>query len=88
MGKELQKWESRIGRRLKLRDLHILSVVVQWGSMTKAASQLAMSQPAVSELIASLEATLGVRLLDRNPRGIEATFYAHALLKRGAAAIP
>jgi DNA-binding transcriptional LysR family regulator len=83
MAKELQKWESRIGRRLKLRDLHILSVVVQWGSMVKAASQLAMTQPAVSESIASLEATLGVRLLDRNPRGVEPTFYAHALLKRG-----
>ena len=83
MGKELQNWESRIGRRLKLRDLHILSIVVQWGSMAKAASQLAMTQPAVSESIASLEATLGVRLLDRNPRGVEPTFYAHALLKRG-----
>ncbi len=83
MGKELQKWESRIGRRLKLRDLHILSVVVQWGSMAKAASQLAMSQPAVSESIASLESTLGVRLLDRNPRGVEPTLYAHALLKHG-----
>ena len=42
MGKELQKWESRIGRRLKLRDLHVLSVVVQWGSMARAATQLAM----------------------------------------------
>ena len=83
MGKELQNWESRIGRRLKLRDLHILSIVVQWGSMAKAASQLAMTQPAVSESIASLEATLGVRLLDRNPRSVEPTFYAHALLKRG-----
>ncbi len=83
MAKELQKWESRIGRRLKLRDLHILSIVVQWGSMAKAATRLAMSQPAVSESIASLEATLGVRLLDRNARGVEPTFYAHALLKRG-----
>jgi len=83
MGRELQKWESRIGRRLKLRDLHILSIVVQWGSMARAASQLAMSQPAVSESIASLEATLGVRLLDRSSRGVEPTFYAHALLKRG-----
>jgi DNA-binding transcriptional LysR family regulator len=85
MGTELQKWESRIGRRLKLRDLHILSVVVEWGSMAKAASRLAMSQPAVSESIASLEATLGVRLLDRNARGVEPTFYAQALLKRGDA---
>jgi len=76
-------WESRIGRRLRLRDLHILSNVVQWGSMAKAASHLAMSQPAVSEAIASLEAALGVRLLDRTPRGVEPTLYASALLKRG-----
>jgi DNA-binding transcriptional LysR family regulator len=83
MSKTPQTWEGRIGRRLKLRDLHILSVVVQWGSMAKAASQLAMSQPSVSESIASLEATLRVRLLDRNARGVEPTLYAHALLKRG-----
>jgi DNA-binding transcriptional LysR family regulator len=78
-----QQWESRIGRRLKLRDLHVLATVVQWGSMAKAASHLAMSQPAVSESIANLEAALRVRLLERSARGIEATVYAHALLKRG-----
>jgi len=83
MARAPQAWESRIGRRLRLRDLHILSVVVQWGSMARAASQLAMSQPAVSESIASLESTLGVRLLDRTARGVEPTRYAHALLKRG-----
>jgi DNA-binding transcriptional LysR family regulator len=83
MGDELQKWESRIGRRIKLRDLHVLTVVVQARSMAKAAVRLAISQPAVSESIASLEATLGVRLLDRNARGVEPTAYAHALLKRG-----
>src|SRR5260221_10666687 len=76
-------WESRIGRRLRLRDLHILSTVVKWGSMAKSASHLAMSQPAVSEAIASLEAALGVRFLDRTPRGVEPTLYASALLKRG-----
>ena len=76
-------WESRIGRRLKLRDLHILSTVVQWGSMAKGATHLGMSQPAVSEAIASLEDAVRVRLLDRSPRGIEPTIYARALLKRG-----
>ena len=76
-------WESRIGRRLKLRDLHILSTVVQWGSMAKGAAHLGMSQPAVSEAIASLEDAVRVRLLDRSPRGIEPTIYARALLKRG-----
>ena len=83
MAYRLEHWESRIGRRLRLRDLHILFVVVQWGSMAQAAKHLAMSQPAVSEAIASLEDTLGVRVLDRTSRGIEPTIYAHALLKRG-----
>jgi DNA-binding transcriptional LysR family regulator len=83
MDQATQHWESRIGRRLKLRDLYILSAVVQWGSMAKAASHLAMSQPAVSESIANLEAVLRVRLLDRSARGIAPTLYAHALLKRG-----
>jgi len=77
-------WESRIGRRLKLRDLHILFAVVQRGSMAKAAAYLGMSQPAVSEAVASLEDALRVRLLDRNPRGVEPTIYAQALLKRGS----
>jgi DNA-binding transcriptional LysR family regulator len=76
-------WDSRIGRRLKLRDLHILSVVVRWGSMAKAAAHLATSHSVVSEAIANLEGTLSVHLLDRSPRGIEPTIYAVALLKRG-----
>jgi DNA-binding transcriptional LysR family regulator len=83
MDKAARHWETRIGRRLKLRDLHILTAVVQWGSIAKAASHLAMSQPAVSESIANLEHALRVRLLDRSARGIEPTLYAHALLKRG-----
>ncbi|MCF8478727.1 MAG: LysR family transcriptional regulator [Pseudolabrys sp.] len=83
MARAERDWETRIGRRLKLRDLHILLSVVRWGSMAKAASHLATSQSVVSEAIASLESALGVRLLDRSPRGIEPTVYATALLKRG-----
>ena len=30
-------WPERIGRRLKLRDLHVLLAIVQSGSITKAA---------------------------------------------------
>ena len=75
-------WESQIGRRLRFRDLHVLFTVVQCGSMAKAAAQLSVSQPSISEVIASLEHTLGVRLLDRSPHGVEPTIYANALLKR------
>jgi DNA-binding transcriptional LysR family regulator len=74
--------DARIGRRVKLRDLRILSAVVQWGSMAKAATHLGMSQPSISDAIRSLEGALGVRLLDRYPRGVEATIYARALLRR------
>ena len=81
MAAELRS-EPDISRRLKLRELHILSAVVQYGSMAKAAEQLAMSQPAVSDALAKCEATLGVRLLDRNRRGVTPTVYARALLKR------
>jgi DNA-binding transcriptional LysR family regulator len=83
MGRAAMEWERRIGRRLRLRDLHILSTVVQRGSMAKAAAHLAVSQPAISDAIANLEAALGVRLLDRGPQGVEPTIYAEALLKRG-----
>jgi DNA-binding transcriptional LysR family regulator len=79
-------WEGRIGRRLKLRDLHAFFAVVQCGSMAKAAAQLGISQPTVSEIIADLEHTFGVRLLDRVARGVEPTIYGSALLKRGIAA--
>ncbi len=79
-------WESRIGQRLRLRDLHVLFAVVRFGSMAKAAAGLGMSQPAVSETIADLEYTLGVRLLDRSRRGVTPTIYADTLLKRGKAA--
>jgi DNA-binding transcriptional LysR family regulator len=82
MASPILDWERRVGRRVKLRDLHILFAVVQWGSMAKGAAHLGMSQPSVSEAIASLEDALRVRLLDRSPRGIEPTIYARALLKR------
>jgi DNA-binding transcriptional LysR family regulator len=79
------EWESRLGRRFRVRDLHILSTVIKAGGMAKAARQLAMSQPSVSAAIANLEGILGVRLLDRDTRGIEPTIYAEAILKRSVA---
>ena len=77
---------DRIGRRLKLHDLHVLMAVVQVGSMRKAAALLHTTQSAISRSVADLEQTLGTKLLDRNTQGIEATRYGHALLRRSAAA--
>jgi DNA-binding transcriptional LysR family regulator len=79
------QWTERIGRRLRLRDLHILLAVAKSGSMGRAAGELAMSQPSVSKAIADLEHAIGLRLLDRSPQGIEPTIYGRALLKCGVA---
>src|SRR5262247_1022602 len=77
------EWSERIGRRIRLRDLHILLAVVQCKSMAKAAEHLAVSKPVVSKVIADLEHVLGVRLLERDRHGAEPTIYGSALLKRG-----
>jgi DNA-binding transcriptional LysR family regulator len=76
---------ERIERRLKLHDLRVLMSVVEQGSMARAAERLATSQPAISRAVAELEHSLGVRLLDRSPRGVVPTPYGRALIKRGVA---
>src|SRR5215475_11763832 len=77
--------ENRISRRLRFRDLQVFFSVVQCGSMAKAANVLGVTQPAVSEVVAGLEHTFGVRLFDRTPQGVVPTIYGRALLKRGLA---
>ena len=77
---KLVQWEQQIGRRLRLRDLFVFFTVVEYGSMAKAADKLRVSTPSISEVIASLEHALGVRLLDRTTKGILTTPYGDALL--------
>ena len=79
-------WAAQIGHRLKLRDLHVFCTVVQNGSMAKAAAQLGVSHPTISEVIAGLEHTFGVPLFDRGPHGVEPTAFGVALLQRCVAA--
>jgi DNA-binding transcriptional LysR family regulator len=80
------KWDERVGRRLKLHDLHVFIAVTEVGSMRKAAERLAVSQPSVSKAIADIEHVLGIRLFERNAKGIEVTSYGRALLRRARGA--
>ena len=79
-------WTDRIGRRIRLRDLHIFLSVAKSGSMGRAAVELAVSQPVVSKAMSELEHALGFRLLERSPQGVEPTPYGRALMKWGIAA--
>jgi DNA-binding transcriptional LysR family regulator len=74
---------DRIGRRIKLHDIHVLMTVAEAGSMGKAAGLLNTTQSAISRSIADLERAIGVQLLDRSPQGVQPTQYGNALLKRG-----
>src|SRR3954447_9215481 len=80
------KWTDRIGRRLKLHDLHVLMTVAETGSMGRAAERLAVSAPSVSKAISDIEHVIGVRLLDRTPKGVEPTAYGRALLRHSTGA--
>jgi DNA-binding transcriptional LysR family regulator len=77
--------ETRISRRLRFRDLEVFFAVVECGGVAKAAAELGVTQPAVSETIADLEQAFAVRLFDRTPQGVVPTIYGRALLKRGLA---
>jgi DNA-binding transcriptional LysR family regulator len=74
---------ERVGRRIKLHDLHVLMTVAQAGSMGKAARELNTSQSAISRSIAELEDAFGVRMFDRSRQGIAPTQYGRALLACG-----
>jgi DNA-binding transcriptional LysR family regulator len=63
----------------------VLVAVAQQGSMIKAAVALSMSHPVVSRAISDLEHPLGVKLFDRNPRGVPLTAYGRAILNRSIA---
>jgi DNA-binding transcriptional LysR family regulator len=78
--------DQHVRRRLKLRHLESVVAVASTGSMAKAATVLAISQPAVSRAIADAERTLGVRLFERSSQGVEPTQYGRALVSRGVAA--
>lgn len=57
----------------KLQQLQVFRRVVETGNITRAARDLAMSQPSVSRIVSELEHRLGVPLLLRSPRGLSAT---------------
>ncbi len=58
---------------MDIAQLRDFITVIDRGSFTSAASVLFVSQPAVSQRIAQLESELGVRLVERGPRGVVPT---------------
>ncbi|MFC5723937.1 transcriptional regulator CynR [Streptomyces gamaensis] len=58
---------------LELRHLRYLLAVAEHGNFTRAAEDLHISQPTLSQQIKQLERTVGAQLLDRGGRGVRLT---------------
>ncbi|HEX5114644.1 MAG TPA: LysR family transcriptional regulator [Pseudonocardiaceae bacterium] len=65
---------------LEIGDLRAFVATVRAGSITRAATSLGLTQPAVSQRLARLERTLGTRLLERRTRGSRLTGGGESLL--------
>jgi len=58
---------------MNLNHLRVFASVARHGSMTRAARELRVSQPAVSKQLSDLEQDLATPLVDRLPRGVRLT---------------
>lgn len=67
---------------LNLRHLRAAAAIRRCGSVSRAAGEVALSQPAVTQGIAKLEAQLGARLFERGPAGMTATAAGDKLCAR------
>jgi DNA-binding transcriptional LysR family regulator len=67
--------------RADLNDLAVFLAVARARSFTKAASQLGVSQSALSQTLRGLEARLGLRLLTRTTRSVATTEAGERLLR-------
>lgn len=67
--------------RLDLTDLRLFLTVVERGSLTQGAQAMNLALASASERISGMEATLGVKLLERARRGVSTTPAGDALLR-------
>ena len=81
----VKKEPVRKGRNFDLRQLECFCAVARAGSFTRAAEELGMSQPSLSEQIHKLELALGGALFERFSRRIELTAPGSTLLPRARA---
>ena len=57
----------------RIAGIQLFIRIVESGSFSKAAEELHITQPTATKHVAALEGRLGVRLLNRNTRGVSAT---------------
>lgn len=70
------------GMKMDLELLKYFIVTAEMEHVTKAASELHITQPSLSSAIKRLESNLGLPLFEKDGRGIKLTDYAHAYYRK------
>ena len=68
-----------------LKQVRYFVAVAEFGTVSRAAQELSISQSAVTEGIKDLEAHLGVKLFERRRRGLDTTHQGHIFLRHAKA---
>jgi DNA-binding transcriptional LysR family regulator len=76
-----------VGTGLTTRSLEVFVSVARAGTMSAAAEQLGMTQPAVSQLIGQMETALDIQLFDRSKRPLILTLHGAALVEPARAIV-
>lgn len=71
--RQLESAAARWPRPMNFKALRAFQLIAERGSLSAAASNLCLSQPAVSRMIALLEGELELRLFNRTGRGLSMT---------------
>lgn len=72
---------------LGLRQIRYFIAIADAGVLSRAAESLNIAQSALSHHVAALEADLGVKLLERRPRGVALTAAGRRLYDHGSAVL-
>ena len=70
----------RLQAKARIRHLQLIVLLVELGSLKRAAEAMNLSQPAVTQLLADLESLLEIPLFERLARGVQPTAAGKALI--------
>jgi DNA-binding transcriptional LysR family regulator len=76
---------SPLSPGITIRSLEMFVAVARAGTMVAAAKQLGLTQPAISQVVGTLEASLGIQLFDRSVRPPALTLQGTILLQHAVA---
>jgi DNA-binding transcriptional LysR family regulator len=73
---------------LELRHLRVVCAIADAGSVTKAAAELGVAQPALTAQLSRIERALGGPLFDRDHRGVRPTSLGELVIARARMLLP